>query len=236
MNFRHRTFLLAGVSAATFLVFHLPSSARAADRRPPTSECDTTDLLAGKVPQRQENVEGDPKLVTDGAVVSEGAEWDAPAAITWDSRPGSITYDLGRAKVVSAFLVQADANDVYVIAGSLDDSSDSYKIIARAVNVVEQGPGLRSRAIKIEPTTVRYLRIATAEGDGYYSIAEFAAYCRLPTPFPPQMRLLDAPMAVGPIPATEHRSIRPAWRPKGFLGPFERSWRQRCCCSGQRVS
>jgi spermidine synthase len=222
MKIQHRDLPLVYAVAAVAAVLAAPfgPGARAAERRPTTIECDTTDLLAGKAPTRREELQGDPRLVTDGAVVPEGAEWDAPEAVTWDSRPGSITYDLGKATPVSAFLVQADANDLYVISGSLDDAPNGYRVIAQAANVVGRGPGLRTRAIEIEPVTVRFLRIATAEGDGYYSIAEFAAYCRPPTPFPPQMRLVDAPMAVGPIAATAP-PIQPARRPRGFLGPFE---------------
>ena len=220
MNIRHWKNLCAGVVA--FLALAFGSIARAAERHPATAACGSANLLAGKAPQHQEELKGDPKLVTDGDVVADGAEWDAPAAVTWDSRPGSITYDLGKATAVSAFVVQADANDVYLISGSLDDAPNSYKVIAQAANVVDQGPGLRTRALKIEPATVRYLRIATGEGDGYYSISELAAYCQPPTPFPPQMHLLEAPMAVGPLPANAPPPIKPAERPKDFLGPFER--------------
>jgi spermidine synthase len=219
MNMRHPKL---GAAVVALLGSQLDSSARAYDRRPAPAECGSADLLAGKAPKHQEEAKGDPKLVTDGAVVADGAEWDAPEAVTWESRPGSITYDLGKATAVSAFLVQADANDVYLISGSLDDAPGSYKVVAQAANVVEEGPGLRTRAIKIAPATVRYLRIATGEGDGYYAISEFAAYCQPPTPFPPQMRLLDAPMAVGPIPATEPPPSGPAQRPRGFFGPFEK--------------
>jgi spermidine synthase len=43
---------------------------------------------------------------------------------------------------------------------------------------------------------VRYLRVGEAEGDNAFSISEFAAYCKAPTPFPPAMRVVEAPMAV----------------------------------------
>lgn len=222
MNLRHRNLQVACAGLAAFLICHIDSSARAADRHPAAAECGTADLLAGKAPKSKEEVHRDPGLVTDGAVVPEGAEWDAPEAVTWESRPGSITYDLGKTTAVSAFVVEADANDVYLISSSLDDAPDSYRVVARAANVVDRGPGLRTRTIQIEPVTVRYLRIASGEGDGFYSIAEFAAFCRPPTPFPPQMRVVEAPMAVGPIPANEPPPMQPARLPQGLFGPFER--------------
>ncbi len=39
------------------------------------------------------------------------------------------------------------------------------------------------------------MRIGEGLGDGFYSISEFAAYCRPPSPFPPQFRKVDAPPA-----------------------------------------
>jgi spermidine synthase len=218
---RYLSFLCAATAATFLLASPLGSRASAAEHLAP-ADCGTADLLAGKAPKHQEEARGDLLLVTDGTIVPDGAEWDAPEAITWESRPGSLTYDLGKATQVSAFFLQADANDVYLISGSLDDAPGSYRVIARAANVVERGPGLRTRLLEIEPATVRYLRIATAEGDGFYSIAELAAYCRRPTPFPPQMHLLDAPMAVGPIPAGEPPAIAATPGPKRLLGPFER--------------
>ena len=42
---------------------------------------------------------------------------------------------------------------------------------------------------------MRYLRIGEGIGDGFFSIAEFAAFCQTPTPFPPAFRQSDAPLA-----------------------------------------
>ena len=83
-----------------------------------TPECDTTDLLAGRSPYADADVRGNVALVTDGTVAPEGAPWDAPAAVKLVSRAASITYDLGQPRRLSAFYLQADANDTYKIAGS----------------------------------------------------------------------------------------------------------------------
>jgi len=160
--------------------------------------CDTTDLLAGRVPSAQADVHGNAALVTDGAVASEGAPWDAPAAVKLASHEGAITYDLGEPRKVSALYLQADANDTYKIAGSSDGQPGSFRVLAEVANVVDRGPGLRVRSVQIEPVVVRYLRVGSAEGDGFFSVSEFAAYCLAPTPFPPVMRIVDAPPAAGP--------------------------------------
>jgi len=167
----------------------------------PAPACTTDNVLAGKLPAQQRDITGDPALVTNGTVVLDGALWDAPAGIKLQGSAGSLTYDLGQPTRLSAFVLQADANDVYKVTGSQTGEAGSFTLIAQAANVVEHGHGMRTRAFKIEPVTVRFLRIGEAEGDNSFSISEFAAYCTPPTPFPPAMKTTDAPMAVAPKPA-----------------------------------
>jgi spermidine synthase len=217
----NRRSLLRIVSGAAVLTAVLAGADARAAERAGVDSCSTANLLAGKLPKEQVEARGDAALVTDGAIVPEGAEWDAPEAITIDSRAGSLTYDLGQPTTVGAIFVEADANDLYLVSGSLDGAPGSFKLIAQAANVVEQGPGLRNRAMTIVPQRFRYLRIAPGEGDGYFSIAELAAFCRAPTPMSTAMRVVEAPMAAGPQPAHEAPPLKapPPVRP---FGPFER--------------
>jgi spermidine synthase len=194
--------------------------ARAAERVAP-EPCGTVNLLAGKLPKQQSEVHGDAALVTDGAIVHDGAEWDAPAAITIESRAGGLTYDLGQPTTIGAIFVQADANDIYLVSGSVDGTPGTFKLIAQAGNVVDDGPGLRTRAMTIVPERFRYLRIAPGEGDGYFSLAELALFCRAPTPMSAGMRVVEAPMAVGLKPTNEMPAAKPAPHLSPF-GPFER--------------
>ena len=152
--------------------------------------------MAGRPSLATPEIKGDLRLVTDGAAAQEGAQWDAPVAVTFDSKTASITYDLGAPHSISALFVQADANDTYKILGSLDDTSASYHVIADVPNVVDRGHGLRNRALEIAPTTVRYLRFGDGDGDGFFSLSELAAYCQKPVPFPPGLRTVDAAPAV----------------------------------------
>ena len=147
--------------------------------------------MAGSPSWQLLRFKGDLRLVTDGAAAQEGAQWDAPVAVTFDSRSASITYDLGAPRSISALFVQADANDTYKILGSLDDTSASYHVIADVPNVVDRGHGLRNRALEIAPTTVRYLRFGDGDGDGFFSLSELAAYCQKPVPFPPGLRTVE---------------------------------------------
>jgi spermidine synthase len=163
--------------------------------------CGTENLLAGKRPSAAQEVKGDVALVTDGAVGKEGTVWDAPVAITIGTSAGYVAYDLGEVRTVSAIVAQADANDTYKVSGSLDGSPGSYKQLVQLANVVDRGHGLRTRPLEFAPTEVRYIKFGDGDGDGFYSLSEFAAYCKKPTPFPPAMRVVDAPAAQQPAEA-----------------------------------
>jgi spermidine synthase len=161
-------------------------------------DCGTDNLLAGKAPAEQQEITGNLSLVTDGAIGVEGTRWDAPLAVTFFSSFASLTYDLGRTRTVSALYIQADANDTYRILGSTDGAPGSFRLLTTAEDAFARGHGLRDRAIRITPTLVRYLRVGEANGDGRFSISEFAAYCKVPSPFPPAMKAVDAPLVETP--------------------------------------
>src|SRR5882724_6461792 len=158
-----------------------------------TPDCTTDNLLARKPPAQRQDLRGNFWLLTDESVAPEGAQWDSPVAVLLDTPAGSVTYDLGQPTSLSAFYVQADANDIYKIFGSNEGTVGSFKMLAEVDTV--NGHGLRGRTVNISPTMVRYIRIGEGMGDNFYSISEFAAYCRPPTPFPPQFRRVDAPPA-----------------------------------------
>src|SRR4051812_30166414 len=160
-----------------------------------SSSCGTENLLAGRVPWQHQDTRGSLFFPTDGAAAPEGAQWDAPVGIILETPAGSLTYDLGQLLPVSAFAVQADANDSYKIFGSADGTPGSFKQLAEVDSVVNVGHGLRTRTLAVNPTLVRFVRIGEALGDNFYSISEFQAFCQAPTPFPPKWRIVDAPQA-----------------------------------------
>jgi hypothetical protein len=157
--------------------------------------CGTENLLAGRTPANVQDMRGNFALITDDSVGPEGAQWDAPVAAVFETGAGSVTYDLGEARPVSAFIFQGDANDTYKIFGSLDGAPGSYKVLAEVENVVAIGHGLRTRPVQITSTMVRFLRVGEGLGDAFYSVSEFQAYCQAPTPFPPVLKKVDAPAA-----------------------------------------
>ena len=160
-----------------------------------TAECTTDNLLAGKRPWQWQDLRGDAALVTDGAIGPEGAQWDGPAGVILETGAGSLTYDLGQPTPITGLYLQADANDTYKVLGSLDGTPGSYKLVVEMENASDRGHGLRARSVQIPPMTVRYLRVGEGVGDGFYSISEISVYCKVPSPFPPAMRVVQAPMA-----------------------------------------
>jgi hypothetical protein len=176
--------------------------------------CGVEDLLAGKAPSSSSATRGDLSLLTDGKVGPEGGQWNAPVAVTLDTTSSDVTYDLGEPRAVTAFVLQGDANDTYVISGSADSALNSFRPLAELPSVVNiSGHGLRTRTAEISPATVRYLRVRGARGDGFYSIAELAVYCEKPSPFPPAMTVAVAPpqFAAGAPPAEGSRSFGPVY-------------------------
>jgi len=161
-------------------------------------ECDDRNLLAGRLPSQWQDIRGRLALLTDEAIAPEGAQWDAPVGVLLDTAAASVTYDLQRPTAIAAVYVQADVNDTYQIQGSLDGTPGSFKQLVEIDSVPERGHGLRARSVQLPPVVVRFLRVGEATGDGFYSIAEIAAYCRVPSAFPPVMRQVDAAPAVVP--------------------------------------
>ena len=157
--------------------------------------CGTENLLAGKKPSASQAIKGDLGLVTDGNVAPEGADWNVPLGVTLENANSSVTYDLGEERTISAVVAQADANDTYKVMGSVDGSPASFKLLVELANVVSTGHGMRTRATQVPPTSVRYIRIGDANGDAFFSLTEFQAFCKAPTPFPPGMKIVDAPPA-----------------------------------------
>jgi spermidine synthase len=147
-------------------------------------DCTPENLLAGKQPSARAGVVGNSAAVTDGRVARDGTPWDDAAAVVLEER-GTLTFDLGEPRRITALYLQADANDTYQVTGSLVGTEGSFERLAELEDMSRAGHGLRPRAVEIPPTSVRFVRIGDGRGDGAYSISEFAAYCEKPKPFPP---------------------------------------------------
>jgi hypothetical protein len=163
------------------------------------ASCGTENLLAGKKASTTQAIKGDPALVTDGNVAPEGADWNSPVGVILENANSFVTFDLGEEHTISAIVAQADANDTYKVMASPDGSPGSFKLLVELPNVVAtSGHGLRTRATQVTPTAARFLRIGDGNGDAYFSLSEFQAFCKVPTPFPPSNKIVEAPPAANP--------------------------------------
>src|SRR5215203_105025 len=154
--------LMISITLALVAVMATPAGAQSTFMS--SGESGTENLLAGRMPHNRQDVRGDLRLATDGKVAPEGSQWDAPVVVLLDTPAGSLTYDLGTVRSVSAFLLQADANDSYKIFGAAEDTPSAYKLLVEVDSVVNVGHGLRVRPVQIPPIAVRYVRIGEPLG------------------------------------------------------------------------
>jgi hypothetical protein len=151
--------------------------------------------LAHKAPTAWQDTRRELSLLTDETVAPEGAVWDASLAVVLDTGASTVTWDLGEVTKVRLLAVQADANDTYNVWGSVDGKD--YRLMGQIDPV--SGHGLRMRTVDLGAgMAARFLRVGEGKGDSFYSLSEVAAYCQAPTPFPPQMKVADAPTATAP--------------------------------------
>jgi len=169
------------------------SPARAQDSSPAPA-CPEGNLLARKKPIAWQETRRDLALLTDEQITPEGSQWDAQPAVIFDTAASTVTWDLGALTTVRSFAVQADANDTYTIWGSVDGKD--YKVFGQIDPVPNHG--LRMRVLNVGGMVARYVKFGEGVGDSYYSIAEVAAYCQVPSPFPPAMKVVEAPAAAVP--------------------------------------
>src|SRR5664279_6134713 len=109
-----------GAGLALVAALTVDRAARAAEHTAASgaSECNTSNLLAGRSPSAAQEVAGNAVLVTDGVIAPEGTPWDSPDAVRLAGTSAFLIFDLGGTHKVSALYLQADANDTYTISGS----------------------------------------------------------------------------------------------------------------------
>src|SRR5205809_222229 len=128
-------------------------------------------LLAGKTPARVAAM-ADPALLTDGKLAADGAEWNAPGAVVFQSEQAFVEYDLGQPAHIESATLQADNNDDYVLAASDDGVTYRELWVARPVG----SPGLRGRSIEGLDARARWLRLTARGGDHVYSVTELQVW------------------------------------------------------------
>lgn len=155
----------------------------------PLALCGPEDRLAGRRAISRAGAAPALALLTDGQVLSEGASWNSPGSVPL-AAADRLDFDLGALLPLRALLLQADANDSYLLEGSADG------IAFRRLGLLpELGGlhGLRTRALRLEGAPVRYLRLGIAAGDGRSAVAEIQAFCVAPGEWRPRLQVVAAP-------------------------------------------
>ncbi|PZR14383.1 MAG: hypothetical protein DI536_09995 [Archangium gephyra] len=127
-------------------------------------------VLLHRAPQDGSALPG-PQRLSDGVIAKDGDPWDMPGALTFG--PGAeLVWDLGNLTHLSAAAVQADNNDVYVLAVS-DDGVNWRELWAAGP---ADGPGLRTRSIKKLDARARFVRLSANGGDQRFSVTELELF------------------------------------------------------------
>ncbi len=180
-----RTGAIAVACAALLLATVAQAQTAAPEAAAPA--CPAGNLLSPGRLSAVVGVEGNATLLTDGAAAAEGAIWNAPQAVVLSTGQSSITWDLGAVTRIGAALVQGDANDTYSV--SVSDDGHEFRPVWLVPSVLDLGHGLRTRAQLLRDVSGRFVRIGTPMGDLFYSLAEVEAFCDVPSPWPPSLRV-----------------------------------------------
>jgi hypothetical protein len=199
---RTAVLLLAGALLAT------PSPS--AEPPPPENPlCPATSLLSGLRPGVARPLPGNAARLTDGQIAPEGGVWDAPVAVRIEDLETVMTFDLETGRTLRSFLVQADANDSYLFEGSADGVGFARLAEVPALPGVH---GLRTRALRIAPIHLRFLRLRLTGGDGRASISELQAYCVDPESWKPRLQVIESAVeAAAPGPGRRWNDKSSRW-------------------------
>lgn len=162
-----------------------------------SASCPPGNLLARARLAQWLDIDKAANLLVDDAVVAEGAVWNVPQAVIFQTNAASVTYDLGALYPVAAVYLQGDANDTYSFKVS-DDGKDFREVWA-VPSVVNIGHGMRSRFTQLSGVAARFIRLGEATGDEFYSISELQVFCQTPAPWPPKPRVIEANTASAPV-------------------------------------
>ncbi len=171
-----------------------PSAAVAAEVSP-AAQCPPTSVLAGLRPSLVRPLEGDAGRLTDGRVAPEGGAWNSDLAVRMAATETVLTFDIGSERTVRSLLVQADANDSYLVEGSMDGVGF---VRVGEIPRLDGVHGLRMRALRVAAAPLRFLRLSTSSGDGRASISEVQAFCVEPDQWEARLEVIAAPAERAP--------------------------------------
>ena len=126
---------------------------------------------------------GSMAVITDGAVLPEGAPFRGSQAVEFLTAAGALTYDLGSDMPIAAASVQADAFHTFSLQVSEDGRE--FREIWSVPATNQYGTGMRTRAKLFWNVRARYVRFGEAPGLGRRAFTELQVFCDIPAPWPP---------------------------------------------------
>jgi hypothetical protein len=137
-------------------------------------------LLRGKRPLDAHDVTH-ATLLTDGIAAVPGDPWRTDLTAVLTAPGASVTWDLGAETPVRCALVDADGDDTYALAISLDGKTFAPLWMATP----DEDAGQQLRAGRDLRGAGRYLRLTATGGDGHWSVSEVSAWGECPKTWPP---------------------------------------------------
>ncbi len=108
--------------------------------------------------------------MTDGKAADPGDGWQTILTSVID-KEGSVTWDLGASRDFEGVWIQADNNDVYIVA----TSEDGLTFTTAWESLTVDNAGMQTRQAAVHGRG-RYVRLTAKGGDGLFSVAEFAVF------------------------------------------------------------
>jgi hypothetical protein len=109
--------------------------------------------------------------MADGTAPVDGDVWNSQWTAVL-ARDGVVEWDLGAPRRIEVMRLQADNNDTYLVASSLDGVSWTPAWVARPVGV----PGLQTRTSEQLAVAARFIRLTAEGGDSMYSVGELELF------------------------------------------------------------
>ena len=132
-----------------------------------------------------------PQQMTDGLVDAEGGVWNATANSVFESYRARATWEIDAPIPIHGLVLQAGADDAYVVEGSLDGFT--WVLLWRFAPVAG-AKGMATRSATLDGQEARFVRLRAEGGDGRYAVGEFQALDGRPSDVaPPTVRPSRAP-------------------------------------------
>jgi hypothetical protein len=130
----------------------------------------STNLLVGLPPARAERTSNVERM-TDGQAAEPGDGWNTYLTSIIE-KEGNVTWDFGQTRDFHGVWLQADNNDVYVLATSEDGTVFTPVWESSTVD----NAGMQTRSSTTALGRGRYVRLTAKGGDGMFSVGELALF------------------------------------------------------------